>query len=70
MRKGQVKVSLFLTTFFLIFTFGLILNLPLFAKKKHPKLEVEIIPEDPIVCAKCHENQVQVWEKVSWNQSG
>ncbi len=63
MKKKQVKVFPFLTTFFLFLTFCLILNLPLFAKKKHPKLEAEIITEDPLVCAKCHMNQVQAWEK-------
>lgn len=36
---------------------------PLLAKKKHPKLEADLITEDPILCSKCHSEAVQTWER-------
>ncbi|MFN3504811.1 MAG: hypothetical protein ACK4Y7_01190 [Caldimicrobium sp.] len=44
---------------------GLIIvwSAPLFAKKKHPKIEADLITEDPVVCSKCHSSQFQAWEK-------
>ncbi len=34
-----------------------------FGKKKHPKIEAEMITEDPQVCVSCHAEQHRDWEK-------
>lgn len=51
--------------FVLIFVLNLFWESPVFAKKKHPKIDPELITEDPMVCGQCHSDQVKKWEKGS-----
>ncbi|MFN4132578.1 MAG: hypothetical protein ACK4GE_05830 [Caldimicrobium sp.] len=60
MNKNKQKVFIVLSLFLVAIFLGV--N-PLLAKKKHPKLDPQLITEDPMVCGQCHSDQVRAWEK-------